>query len=149
MRIAWSLVVTVVVVTASSCGPSRVRSDPGGPANTGGTAINPASCPASFAEAPLGEACTDTTASCDYAEGRCWCGPTAYCGGVAPPDELVAELERPTWQCKPVRTDGCPEVQPTGACTEDGQACSYGDCCFVLVTCQSGAWVAGAPGCPP
>lgn len=145
VRISWSLIATLVVITASSCGPPRVRSEPGG----AGVASQPASCPATFAEAPLGEKCSDTTAACTYAEGRCWCGPRSYCGGAAPPDELVAELAIPTWQCQPVRTDGCPEAQPSGACTQDGQVCSYGDCCFAELTCQGGTWVETGGGCPP
>lgn len=147
-----SLLAAVVVLVTSSCGPPRARTDPGGGqvAADGDSATSPpAACPATYAETPLGQACTDTAAACTYPEGRCWCGPRGYCGGAAPPPDLLDELARPAWQCEAARTDGCPEVQPTGACTEDGKVCGYGDCCVYVLTCQAGAWVHTGGGCPP
>jgi hypothetical protein len=115
----------------------------------GSTPAPTASCAASYATVPVGSACADTAATCAFSEGNCWCGPRRYCGGVAPPRDLLEELAKPTWQCKPFRTDGCPEARPSGACASEGQRCSYGDCCFVALTCRAGAWTQTGGGCPP
>ncbi len=140
MRTGYLLAFSVSIVAA--CGGSRARPDPVG---QGGAEA----CPATYAEAEVRGACSDTEASCAFAEGRCWCGPRSYCGGVAPPDELLEELARPTWQCRPLRTDGCPEAPPSGICTDEGKTCVYGDCCRQVVACTAGAWVAGEESCPP
>lgn len=87
--------------------------------------------------------------SCDYTEGSCTC--PAYCGGVPPGPDW-----KPTWTCTPKpppRTDGCPDVEPTGgsACTTfpDHKVCDYGSCCFDQLECAAGAWKKSGPICPP
>lgn len=121
----------------------------GSPRSAPQEAPRPASCPATYAEVAINSACEDESATCSYAEGRCWCGPRSYCGGIEPPPELLEELRRPAWQCEPVRTDGCPEAPPSGSCSEEGKACAYGDCCVQAIVCTSGNWVPGPPSCPP
>lgn len=151
----WLAVCAMIVV--GGCGPGRARPDPGAGAGSGSGeltvpdtgAVNPATCPTAYADVHVGEACTDEALACGFAEGQCWCGPRSYCGGAAPGPDILAELARPTWQCKPARTDGCPEAQPSGTCSQDGQTCSYGDCCFWQVTCQGGTWTQTGGGCPP
>jgi hypothetical protein len=147
------LVLAACLLSIVGCGPARGRpADPAGDtadrAGSGGGSAQP-SCPATYAAVPLGTYCDAPGATCGFAEGTCTCAARSYCGGAAPPPELLAELARPAWQCHPFRTDGCPEAQPAGACEHDGQTCSYGDCCFVAVTCQAGAWVVTGGGCPP
>ncbi|HVV87478.1 MAG TPA: hypothetical protein VHE35_30760 [Kofleriaceae bacterium] len=153
------LVAASLVIVTGACGPSRAPgpAGPGGGAGSeaeggsgsAGTRANGASCPAAYAQIHVGEPCTDTRATCAFAEGRCWCAPGSYCGGVAPTPEILAALEKPRWQCQPVRTDGCPETPPTGACSEPGKACSYGDCCIDSYACQGGTWTRTGGGCPP
>ncbi len=156
MRSLSQLVVSSLILLGA-CGPSRARPDPGAGAGSGSgsgsgvdvAATNPAGCPATYGAVAVGTSCTDTAAACGFAEGDCWCGPRSYCGGVAPSEELLRRLGRPTWQCKPVRTDGCPEAQPSGACATPGEVCVYGDCCFTQLTCHDGTWTPTGGGCPP
>jgi len=114
-----------------------------------------AECPASYAAVPAGQACTPTaghTLSCAYPEGVCNCLAAYPCSGVAMSDEEMAALPI-VWQCEPtppaVRADGCPGVEPSGACAKDGQVCGYGDCCFTQLTCTDGQWQMTGGGCPP
>ena len=93
--------------------------------------------------------CTAVDATCQYPEGSCYCGPRSYCGGVQPSRETLDELKQPAWRCRATRTDGCPPTPPTGACSDNGAACSYGDCCIESVTCESGAWQSHGEMCPP
>ena len=158
MRTIWRLVGSGLVLLAG-CGPSRALPDPGAGAGSGAVvdparasdaaARNPAGCPATYGAVHVGASCTDTELTCGFPAGRCWCGPRAYCGGAAPPPEVLAQLAEPGWQCEPIRTDGCPEVQPSGACATPGKVCSYGDCCFHELTCERGTWTRTGGGCPP
>ncbi len=114
-----------------------------------------AECPASYAAVPAGQACTPTaghTLSCAYPEGVCNCLAAYPCSGVAMSNEEMAALPI-VWQCAPtppaVRADGCPGVEPSGACAKDGQVCGYGDCCFTQLTCTDGQWQMTGGGCPP
>lgn len=133
----------------AACGSSHGQPQGAGGAGQGGEVGRSASCPASYGAVAVGSSCQAPDASCSYPEGRCWCGGRSYCGGAAPPPEVLADLARPVWQCQAVRTDGCPEEEPSGACSSEGQACSYGDCCFTALTCQGGTWVRTGGGCPP
>ncbi len=108
-----------------------------------------ASCAATYASVPIGATCAPVGQSCAYPEGECFCGPGSYCGGVKPSPKREAELERPRWQCRATRTDGCPADPPSGACTTEGQTCRYGDCCVTESACTNGTWVFGEKSCPP
>lgn len=141
----WSLTAASLVASLVGCGSSPVHPTPG----AGSSSPQPAACPATYAEATQGGSCGAPDTACGYDEGRCWCGGRAYCGGIEPPPEVLEELARPVWQCEAVRTDGCPQAQPQGACSNEGQACSYGDCCFEVVTCTGGTWAVTGGGCPP
>jgi hypothetical protein len=109
---------------------------------------NPGSCPAAMTDVMVGESCSDEDA-CTYPDGRCWCGAGSYCGGVDPGEEYMAELRKPRWQCQAARTDGCPEQDPEGPCSEEGQQCGYGACCMSTTSCTDGQWVRGPASCPP
>jgi len=112
----------------------------------------PVACPASYAAASVAGACDPSTApSCTYPEGTCGCMTPPRCSGMPPrPDEPPAPT---SWTCvaKPpeVRPDGCPGVEPRGACEHDGQSCMYGSCCVTKLTCTDGQWQAGLAECPP
>ncbi|MCB9572595.1 MAG: hypothetical protein H6709_10960 [Kofleriaceae bacterium] len=154
--------VTIAAATVSGCGSARP-----GPTGTGtgtgtgagaGGEVSPEldlpplaeGCPATWAEAVAGATCE--RGSCRYPEGDCGCGVPQVCSG-AEMDPSLIEAVPPTWQCRArppaIRADGCPGVAPSGACDHDGQACGYGDCCTVQVTCQGGQWVSSPPMCPP
>ena len=129
--------IILLAVLLISCGGRSSPSSPGSRA-----------CPATFAAVPVGAACSSGQ-QCSFPEGDCTCGPESYCGGVRPTEEMLDELDKPHWQCRAHRTDGCPETAPSGGCTSDGQSCVYGDCCKIVVACESGVWVAGEKSCPP
>jgi hypothetical protein len=105
-------------------------------------------CPATFGGG--GGACTSGL-QCGYPEGSCYCGVPSWCGGMAPPEDYYQQP--PSWQCTAnppaVRADGCPGVAPQGACAQNGQQCSYGDCCVQSYQCINGQWQAGQAMCPP
>jgi hypothetical protein len=46
---------------------------------------------------------------------------------------------------------GCPAAQPLSgsACSPEGIACRYGDCCPVTATCSGGKWQVVVPPCAP
>lgn len=144
----FTWVVAVVACSSTAPAPQVVPPPPPPPPPP-----NASSCPASFSTA--GGACTpDPTANatCNYAEGSCYCGITPVCSGAArDPDE---ELREPTfWQCtaKPplVRADGCPGSEPSGRCTQNGKKCTYGSCCVSHYSCTSGTWQMTGGECPP
>jgi hypothetical protein len=87
-----------------------------------------------------------------YAEGWCYCGVEQPCTGVDLGDDWAKDIPT-TWQCTAlppdVREDGCPGVEPSGACWTEAQKCSYGSCCFQELTCLNGAWEITGGGCPP
>ncbi|MCE9576851.1 MAG: hypothetical protein K8W52_27135 [Deltaproteobacteria bacterium] len=148
---------TLVVIVFAGCGSHAAPIGNGGSASgsnagsgdgRGDHASSPA-CAAAFAAVAAGQACDAVDARCEYPEGACFCGPRSYCGGAAPTQEILEALRQPVWQCTPVRTDGCPETPPSGACAEAGKQCGYGDCCAQVTTCTNGSWVAGPPQCPP
>lgn len=136
---------SAVVLILAACGASPP------PAPTGNTAETSSSvCPASYTAVEQGRRCPDQVGTeCAFPEGTCRCASQSYCGGVEPAEELLAELDQPVWQCEPKRTDGCPEEVPSGACSTEGQSCSYGTCCITPVTCTDGTWDVGQASCPP
>lgn len=135
----------ILALALLACGPSRARPGSGGEF----TGDNPPTCAAAYADVPQGQACGDGQESCAYPEGTCSCAPQRYCGGPPPPQELLDQLAIPVWQCKPFRTDGCPETPPSGACRQDGKVCSYDNCCITEITCQDGNWTQTRDVCPP
>lgn len=149
----WLLVLLLV----AACGPSTPPAQPAGGSGSGNAKIEeplpplPADCPATWADA-LGP-CDPATATsqCAYREGTAYCGVAPVCSGVPPDPEAPQgptswiRSERPP----DVRADGCPGVEPTGACWSDGKVCSYGDCCFRELTCRDGGWTMTGGGCPP
>lgn len=125
-----------------------------------------AACPASYAAVPAGQACDASRAqlaagatatglaglSCAYPEGACACAAPSVCSGVEQEPEFYERLPI-EWRCAPTppafRPDGCPGTTPSGACSDEGRACSYGDCCFIQLTCRGGQWIETGGGCPP
>jgi hypothetical protein len=108
-------------------------------------------CPATWAEITSQSAC-DLQSGCDYPEGSCWCGVAMPCSGAARDPEEFADVPS-SWQCTAVppafRDDGCPGSQPTGACGQNGQRCTYGSCCVTEYVCERGQWKMGNAECPP
>src|ERR1043165_5907125 len=102
--------IALFAVLLFSCGGRSSPSAPGSSASSRG-------CAATFAAVPVGAACSPSGQQCAFPEGDCTCGPESYCGGAKPDRETVNELAKPHWQCHARRTDGCPETQPTGACS--------------------------------
>jgi hypothetical protein len=150
-------VIAASVIFATACGPAKPP--PGDPVvgnvkpDAGTTvAALAAGCPAAWGAG--GQGCDPVASpnSCGYAEGNCYCGVPYPCTGVDLGDDWAAGIP-PTWQCTEnppdVRADGCPGLAPSGACWSEGQECSYGDCCFQVLTCQNGAWEVTGGGCPP
>lgn len=140
----------LLAVVLAACGP-KAADEPvvANTARDAGVVLAPG-CPATFAAATGG--CDPAVGSCAYAEGSCWCGVAQPCTGVDLGDEWDDDIP-PTWQCTAtppdIRDDGCPGIQPSGACWQDAQVCSYGDCCFSELTCRNGAWEITGGGCPP
>ena len=109
-------------------------------------------CPSQWAVASVGmhsELCASFgegggNFACAYPEGTCGC--PGYCGGAAPPDDW-----KPSWYCKPLRTDGCGKVPPAegSSCAPEGKVCIYGDCCIQPFTCSDTKWTGGEVACPP
>lgn len=137
----------------AACGastPTPTPSNTGAPIDAPVASV-PHVCRASFADYPPNAPCPDEAgAYCAFPEGTCHCEGRAYCGGRAPPPELVAELAKPAWQCVAARTDGCPDANPSGSCSTEGQQCYGSDgCCGYAATCINGVWVAGETQCPP
>ena len=137
-------------MTSAGSGGSNVQSLDAGVRQDAGSApdaaiINPASCPASYAELSATSSCA-TNVGCTYPEGYCTC--VGRCSGVAPnpSDPPVVAV----WSCK-LPPEGCPPGVPTvGAeCGEEGHTCYYGGCCIQPVTCRSSGWVVGVAMCPP
>jgi hypothetical protein len=104
--------------------------------------VNPTSCPATFTARAVGTACDPTSApTCDYAQGRCACGPCL--GGSA---------AQGLWACVDWSTggEGCPAPRPLlgSACTaaQEGVHCSYDFACTGVpnegpdMECASGRW---------
>ncbi len=150
-------VIIGIVAIAAACGgrtpPRQQAVVLGNVAPDGGARGLAASCPATFAAAEAATTpCDRAKVGCDYPEGSCYCGDPAYCGGAAPPPP--PPVPPPAhWQCtaKPpaVRADGCPGTEPSGACTDEGKSCQYGDCCVSVDVCRGGQWQAGPAACPP
>jgi hypothetical protein len=109
-------------------------------------------CPASWSKG--GGFCTPSGKVCDFPEGPCTCTGQSYCGGAAPPPDLLKQLAVPRWICAPspkaIGPDGCPLVMPKGGpCKTPGKQCHYTPCCSFTVTCMAGNWVSSAGNCPP
>jgi len=145
--IALALALALAIVACGARG-STTATPIENAAGSGAEAANREACAATYNEVPVGAACT-TEVQCAFAEGSCTCAPRSYCGGVEPSPEMLETLARPTWQCTPVRTDGCPDQPPSGSCGEEGKECGYGSCCFSVSTCTQGQWAAGPSQCPP
>ena len=117
-------------------------------------------CPASF---PSG-ACTTPDLRCEYGQECC-------CGRCHP--ERVATCSGGQWAgmytdaclgaalCTDAGTPTCPANAPTGACTDEGLTCEYGEeCCCgqcspsIVSTCSGGRWATRStdaclrPACP-
>jgi hypothetical protein len=146
----------VVLVFLAACGSKTPPPGAVGNATPDAGPMPPpaAGCPASWGEIGGGGDCDATvvTSQCNYPEGSCWCGHATPCTGVQLPDDYFTG--QPTsWQCNAVppavREDGCPGIQPSGACSDDGKQCTYGSCCVTQVACQGGQWVVGMASCPP
>ena len=141
----------VLILALAACGSSTPPAQPHTVENRApdaGVAAQPAGCPATFGGGP--GACTSGL-HCGYPEGTCYCGVPSWCGGVAPPEDYYQQP--PSWQCTanapPVRADGCPGREPQGACAQEGQQCTYGDCCVQNFECRNGQWLAREMQCPP
>ena len=135
-----------LLLILAACGASP---PPAPTSNTAQSSSTPAACGASYDEVAVGAPCTADGTNCAFPEGTCRCASQSYCGGVEPTEEMLAELAQPVWQCDPKRTDGCPEEVPSGACSTEGQVCTYGDCCIQPATCTNGMWDVGQASCPP
>jgi hypothetical protein len=120
---------TTVVSSEASC--------PTAPPGTRG-------CPISYAQVPVGQACTIDT-ECAYPQGRCACteqvsGPAQGNGGS-------------TWVCESPAS-GCPEPRPQGGTSCNANAnltCDYGACTLpggVNMQCVDGAWAVAFSACP-
>lgn len=148
MRLALA---AVLLMACGSKTPPPPPPDPVAHAAPDAGAQAPAACPATWADAK--GACDPKVSDhyCSYPDGECWCGIEVPCSGMRRPDEWYDEQPN-VWQCTAtppaVRPDGCPGAAPTGACTTEGQSCSYGDCCYQRYLCEKGQWVLGDGGCP-
>jgi hypothetical protein len=100
---------------------------------------NPASCPATQADVPLGQTCAPAGLECDYTFARCFCNDPF---GPPPPDSGIT----PTWGCDDPGP-GCPQPRPRlgSACTGQ-QTCNYETCSYGEV-CMGGYWTGEAAGC--
>jgi len=71
------------------------------------------------------------------------------CSGAERPENPNAPT---VWNCAAtppaVRADGCPGSPPDGACADEGQRCSYGDCCVSIYECHT-TWQLTDTQCPP
>jgi len=79
---------------------------------------------------------------CAYLEGSCACSPPPICSGVARPPAPPSEY---AWRCEPrpppIRSDGCPGVQPRmGTICHGKHSCGYGRCGGVVIFCDHGHW---------
>lgn len=96
------------------------------------SSANRPGCPATFAEVPVGTACSNLSDDCIYPEGFCFC--TSQCGDGG--------FQR-VWYCQPTPT-GCPPPRPMRgtACSSEGQVCDYGSCdkSYLKQTCLEGIW---------
>lgn len=97
-------------------------------------------CPTTYGVGE-GRACP-LQGTCDYSEGRCGCLPCAPNGGFTGQSSSY-------WHCR-LWTDvpvGCPARSPAlqTACSADGLACDYNQCCGgpslgASVKCTGGSW---------
>ncbi len=119
------------------------------PSATGCSTMNPASCPASFADATSMESCA-MGVSCYYPEARCYCGSTV-------PGEPLRWLCDTGTNTTPGASAGqpCPSPRPRigAVCAEAGEVCDYGYCQDddVALLCAGGIWTvtpASTNGCP-
>ncbi len=106
----------------------------GGPTTcTGGT------CPATYAQVPVGQSCVPTNLTCDYPEGTCICSLGTGPIGTSP-----------HWICWPA-TSGCPSPRPRigSPCGQPGLSCDYGACAGgVELECKDGTWQQALTPCP-
>lgn len=134
----------LALALAAACGGTTASPDQPGGAPAG-------ECPASFREAA--GACEPSAEACAYPEGICRCRSSYYCGGIPPRPDY--QPPAPTWHCSygpgTTRPDGCPGEKPQrGApCSQEGQRCTYGDCCIASALCTAGRWEVGQETCPP
>jgi hypothetical protein len=108
--------------------------------STGSACPPQADCPASYAQVPVGQDCTDNTLACGYPEGECIC--TQTWGGLA--------KQTPAWDCFP-KQDGCPSPRPDigAACGTPDLECNYGACSGgVDLVCTGGVWQQRIIPCP-
>jgi hypothetical protein len=96
---------------------------------------NPAACPATVDDVPIGQTCTPTGQSCVYPEGKCTCVPCDPTG--------VA------WECRKFGDGletGCPTMRPLigSKCTTPNLSCSYDSSCNVSfgpnIVCTNSTW---------
>jgi hypothetical protein len=104
------------------------------------TAMNGASCPATFATTAEGSDCTPSQEStCTYDEGVCRCESCSLGAGPS---------ARGVWTCRPWASGGqdCPSESPLAgtACGMPDQFCGYGGFCSIPVGynyhCVNGYW---------
>lgn len=85
----------------------------------------------------------------------CRCQAATYCGGAAPPPELLERLARTvTWSCRARSSDACEDVLAgrvaVGApCTNEGELCRTDGCCGDAIACSDGIWQDRPGPCPP
>jgi hypothetical protein len=110
--------------------------------------VNPAACPATYADVPQGLSCL-TQADCYYPEARCSCDVQCF-------DLCAVEVDggpnEKTWACDvPPASSSCPVPRPRmgSACSAAGQTCDYGACDGnVALECTDGVWQRALVGCP-
>jgi hypothetical protein len=122
------------------------------PSGTDCGAIRPTTCPATFAGAALGGACTTSGTLCDYVQGRCDCVPSGLLG--ADPIMLVdATVPSDHWACQDPDNANCPTPRPPlgSFCSQPSLVCDYGSCSVdggTSEVCQGGVWQTAVVECP-
>jgi hypothetical protein len=109
------------------------------------TGDNSPDCPATYAEAQAGGACSVTGTSCNYSEP----GATRFCSCVEFGPILLDGGPPGNWMCSAVQP-GCPPERPRlgQACSQPSLSCSYDSCgvpdgLSVECSAQTGTWVIG------
>jgi hypothetical protein len=107
-----------------------------------------AGCPATFASAAVGAACSTNGLVCNYPLGRCACA-SSLGGPVILSDAGI----QGHWACQDPGTAACPMPRaPLGsACSPDGLSCDYGTCRVPGGTaekCAGGIWNPASVACP-
>jgi hypothetical protein len=96
-------------------------------------------CPASYSDVSMMQACSQDGLSCAYPEGQCNC----TIAGASPQSPTV-------WQCfTPAKVCAEPRPRLGTSCYPPGITCDYGSCSGgVEERCTSGYWQVITPSCP-